>query len=147
MSTLRPSDNPVDFEKKNNKCGSLSHIITIYAVSSGLCREATRREILRRRSTTQADSIIEISFCCEISLRKQPTLLDTTSGFFTKRRRNKVFRLLSSPVLLRKFTNSRRTTSGFRGLCLLNYLILRVPCDAAARGPMNLLETSLYTGL
>ena len=62
MSTLRPSDNPVDFEKKNNnKSGSLSHIITIYAVSSGLCREATQREVLRRRSTTQADSIRKIS--------------------------------------------------------------------------------------
>ena len=66
MSTLRPSDNPVDFEKKNN-------IITIYAVSSGLCREATQREVLRRRSTTQADSIRKISICYEISLRKQPT--------------------------------------------------------------------------
>ena len=103
MLTLRPSDNPVDFEKNNNnnnKCGSLSHIITIYAVSSGLCREATQRELLRRRSTTQADSIRKISFCCEISLRKQPTLLDATSGFFAKRRRNKVCRPLSSPVLL-----------------------------------------------
>jgi len=107
MSTLRPSDNPVDFEKKNNKCGSLSHIITIYAVSSGLCREATQREVLRRRSTTQADSIRKISFCCEISLRKQPTLLDATSGFFAKRLRNKVCCPLSSPVLLRKFTNVR----------------------------------------
>lgn len=47
MSTLRPSDNPVDSEKKNNhKCASLSHIITIYAVSSGLCREATQRGCL-----------------------------------------------------------------------------------------------------
>ena len=92
-------------KKNNNKCGSLSHIIIIYAVSSGLCREATQRDVLRRRSTTQADSITKISFCCEISLRKQPASLDATSGFFAKRRRNKVCRLLSFPVLMRKFTN------------------------------------------
>ena len=94
-------------KKNSNKCGNLLHIITIYAVSSGLFREATQREVLRRRSTTQFDCIRKISFCCEISLRKQPTLLDATSGFFAKRRRNKVCRPLSSPVLLRKFTNVR----------------------------------------
>ena len=94
-------------KKKQNKCCSLSHIITIYAVSSALCREATQREVLRRISTTQVDSIRKISICCEISLRKQPTLLDATSGFFAKRRGNKLCRLLSSPVLLRKLTNVR----------------------------------------
>ena len=69
MSTLRPSDNPVDFEKKNN-------IITIYAVSSGLCREATQREVLRRRSTTQADSLEKSQFV--VKLAWENNLLNST---------------------------------------------------------------------